>query len=423
MSLFPRRSSAEPLPSLHWDGTCLVGTTTAKLVIVTVPARLVALRRENLPPAAEPALKAAIRFKAERIFSVLGPVAVDAIIAPVRAGQCSVVLLALPMTVLDAIRAAVQLQGRQLAAVRVAELCVPVPVGGVVETCGERSLVAMDETGGLVAVAPLGAVDDERVLQRERLRLGVAADAPACGSLAPQVDFLHPGLNTAQPFFARRGMRAATLAVALATLLVLGLALTVWDALAARSAAHADEDRFAPLATALAAQRTDMKEVAVWFGDRPSMTPVLAALAAALPTVGSGDQVRLVRVRQVPGEDILAEGSAGDRTQMLAFLTRLRQDKRVATAEIRSFRAPSKTSEEVVFELAVRLRTPGMAVVVGGQSGVWGLESGVGRHADASHAFTSWFHGMSDTRGSETPDSRPQTPDVSRSEGASHAAS
>ena len=40
---------------LHWDGHALHGLATSKAVVVTVPARFVSFRIEELPPAAEPA--------------------------------------------------------------------------------------------------------------------------------------------------------------------------------------------------------------------------------------------------------------------------------------------------------------------------------------------------------------------------------
>jgi len=137
--------------------------------------------------------------------------------------------------------------------------------------------------------------------------------------------------------------------------LLLGGGLALVDAIATRDAALADEARYAPVAAGLAAQRKDLKEVARWFDDRPSLVPALAALSAALPPADSSDRVRLVRLRQVPGEPALAEASAGDRSQMLAFLARLRADRRIAGAELRAFRTPSKASDEVVFELSLTL--------------------------------------------------------------------
>src|SRR5688572_33408776 len=42
--------------TLHWDGRALHGTATSRGVVVTVPARFVSFRFEDLPPAAEPPL-------------------------------------------------------------------------------------------------------------------------------------------------------------------------------------------------------------------------------------------------------------------------------------------------------------------------------------------------------------------------------
>ena len=351
-----RRTAALHLP---WDGQAVVGLTPHTRVVVEVPVRLVALRREVLPPAPAPALRTALRLRAPRTFAALGPVAVDALLHAAHGGQVTAVLVALPQSVLEAIRAAVTAGGAVLAGVRVAELQVPVTVGGLVTAHGTRALVVRTVEGALLDLVPLS--DEPGAEARERLRLGVPEDAPAGPALAPHLDFFTPTLTAAVPLLQRPGMRPVALAAGLAALLLLGAGLAVHDALAARDTALADEARYAPLAKVLGAQRKDLKEVARWFDDRPSLTPALAALAAALPAPGTSEQVRLVRLRQVPGEAALAEASAGDRAQMLAFLARLRADRRIAGAEIRAFRTPSKSSDEVVFELAITLRDLGGA--------------------------------------------------------------
>lgn len=349
-----RRSSAPP-PALHWDGSQLLGTTPAKSVRVTVPLRLVALRRDRLPPAPLPARRAAARMKAERAFAVLGPVAIEALLYPVRDGQATVLLLALPELVLAAIRQAVQAQGKSLAGVGIAEFQRAIPVGGVVDIPGEQTLVAL-EHGEIQAVATLSGSEPERTLARERRRLGVAENAPGAEAQGQDCDFLTPTLTAVPGLWVRPEVRAGALVAGL--LLALGLAgfLSVLDALNAQQAAHADAERLRPLGTLLAAERADTKAVAGWFGERPAMAMGLAVLAAALPAPGNDDQVRLVRVRQIPGEPSLAEGLAGDRAQMLGFLTRLRQDPRIAAADIRTFRTPTKGSSEVSFELTFRLK-------------------------------------------------------------------
>jgi Tfp pilus assembly protein PilN len=131
--------------------------------------------------------------------------------------------------------------------------------------------------------------------------------------------------------------------------------LAIYDALGARTAAQAEALKLRPLAAALATRRADLKEVAPWTDKRPSLAPGLHALAKALPDGNADDQVRLVRVRQVDGEDTVVEGAASDRAQMVAYLDRLRRDARVTFAEIRSSRSPSKESKSVVFELVVKV--------------------------------------------------------------------
>lgn len=342
---------------LHWDGRALTGDAQGRTVTVTVPARLVSFRHEEFPPAPPEALKAAARMRAERAFAPLGPVAIEALLAPPRAARCHALLLALPRATIDAIRQAVIAQGRTLAAIRVAELLAPVPAGGLVELNGEACLVAVAD-GGIAAVAALGADDDDGLparLARERQRLGLDAEPPAAPALGAALDFLHPTLDAPPPLLARRGVRLGGLAAGVAAVVALGLGLTVSDALAARAEAEAIAARLRPLAKTLMEKRADLKEVAPWLDARPALAPGLHALTHALPAPGADDHVRLSRVRQTPGEDAVAEGQAGDRAQMMAFLERLRRDPRVAFAEIRASRSPAKDSKAVVFELVFRL--------------------------------------------------------------------
>ena len=349
-AFFRRPAAATVLP---WDGRAVPGLVPGQRVVVAVPLRCVALRREVLPPAPPAALAAALRLRAPRLFAALGPMAVDAVLHPARDGQAVALLVALPQAVLEAIRAAVATQGGVLAGVRVAGLADPVAEGGILGQGEDRALVVRAGDGTVQDVVPLGTDPTEEA--RARLRLGVPADAPASAPLAPDIDLLTPRLAAPVPLLQRPGARPAALAAGLAALLLLAGGLTLADAIATRDAALADEARYAPLAAGLAVQRKDLKEVARWFDERPSLVPALAALAAALPAEGSADRVRVVRLRQVPGEPALAEASAGDRGQMLAFLARLRADRRIAGAELRAFRTPSKASDEVVFELSITL--------------------------------------------------------------------
>lgn len=342
---------------LHWDGSTLHGTATAKAVIVTVPLRLAAVRFERLPPAAPTAQRAAARLKAERAFAPLGPSAIDAIIGSPAAGQSTALLIALPRVVIAQVRTALANRAHTLAALRIAELTVPVPVGGVATAQQESCLVAAPG-GCITGLAALGRRDDPAfaaTLERERLRLGVAEDAPPLPALGAQIDFLDPSLAAPEPLLQRRGLRLGALAAGLAALLVVGAGLLITDALSERASTQADAARLHPLAKTLGARRAELAEVAPWFDARPSPVPGLAALAAALPPLGGDEQVRLIRVRQVAGEDAVAEATAADRAQMMAYLDRLRKDPRVEAAIIRSSRNPSKEARIVVFELILRL--------------------------------------------------------------------
>ena len=366
-----RLSTAPPV--LNWDGQALRGETPSKVVDVAVPARFVSFRREEFPPAAEALLKSAIRLRAERAFIALGPVAIDMLLGPVLTGRRVALLMALPRPTIAAIHAAAKAQGRSVAAVRVAELLVAVPQGGVVRCGGEACLVALDgaQAGDAAARVPVvrevvalgrgDAPDLAARLVRERLRTGTEEDQPAAPALGAALDFLAPTLSAAQPLLERPAVRVGILAATLAGLFVLWGALSITDTLAERAKAVDDAARLRPLAKELADKRADMKEVAPWLEARPSLAPGLDALAVALPGEGSDDQVRLSRVRQTPGEEAIAEGQAGDRAQMMGFLGRLRKDKRIAFAEIRASRSPSKESRAVVFELVFRLVEPGGA--------------------------------------------------------------
>ncbi len=342
---------------LHWDGSALHGTATAKAVVVTVPLRLAAVRCEPLPPAAPAAQRAAARLKAERAFAPLGPAAIDALIGRPATGPATAVLIALPRGVIAAVRTALADRAHTLAALRIAELTVPVPAGGVATAQEESCLVA--SAGGCVSgLAALGRHDDPAfaaMLARERLRLGVAEDASPLPAPGLRLDFLSPSLAAPEPLLQRRGLRLGALAAGLAALLALGAGLLVADALGERAEARSDATRLRPLAQTLSTRRAELGEVAPWFDIRPSPVPGLAVLAAALPPLGGDEQVRLVRVRQVAGEDAIAEATAADRTQMMAYLERLRRDPRVEAAAIRSSRNPSKETRTVVFELILRL--------------------------------------------------------------------
>lgn len=343
--------------TLHWDGRALHGAATGRGVVVDVPARFVSFRFEDLPPATGAALKAAARLRAERAFGPLGPVAIEALLPPPGQGRCHALLMALPKTTIDAIRKVALSQGHVVEAIRVAELAVAIPRGGVVTVAGEACLVAMEgaRVRGIAALGPEQAPGTAALLQRERLRLNVAEDAAGAEAPGVDLDFLHPTLLAPPALLSRPGVRIGLLAAGIVLVLSAALGLAVFDAMGARAAAQAEAAKLRPLASALATRRSDLKEVAPWLDQRPSLAPGLHALTKALPDGNGDDQVRLVRVRQVDGEDTVVEGSAGDRAQMVAFLERLRRDPRVTFAEIRASRSPSKESKSVVFELVMRL--------------------------------------------------------------------
>lgn len=348
---------AGPPPALRFDGTALTGELVGKAVEVHIPARLVSFRLEEFPAATDEVLRAAIRLRAERAFAALGPVAVDAILAPPIEGKRTALLAAIPRSALEAIHHAARAQNRTVTAVRIAELQAPIPAGGVAEAGGEACLVRVDD-GAIRALAPLGRRDApgfDALLMRERLRLGVAADAAGGVHRSAAIDLLHPVISAPPAFLSRPAVRLGLLATGVAAAAILAISIIAFDAVSERASATATVESLRPQAAVLAARRVELKELAGWFDDRPSLAPGLHALSKALPGNGSGDQVRLVRVRQQPGEETVAEGVAGDRAQLMAFLGRLRQDPRIASAEVRTFRSLTKGSNEVGFEVVFHM--------------------------------------------------------------------
>jgi hypothetical protein len=344
----------------------LSGDARSRRIVVTVPLRLAAAMSVSLPPADALSLKAAARMKAERAFVALGPVAIDAVLSPMRDGHVDAFLLALPRVMLESICVAATAQGRTVIAVRVAELVQPIPIGGVVSLGRDSAIIASDGSG-IRGVQALGAVDAPgyvEALARARLLLGVDEDAPAAPALGSGIDFLHPSLTAPVPLLARPAIRYGVLVGGIAALLIVAFALTVRDSLNGLAAATAEAEQLQPLAKVLSERRSDLKECAAWFDERVSMAPALHVLSQALPDAKSSDQVRLVRVRQLPGEDLVAEGAAGDRAQMMAFLERVRADARIASAEVRNSRSPSKESRAVVFELVFKLTPAGSTLPV-----------------------------------------------------------
>lgn len=346
---------------LHWDGHALHGLATSKAVVVTVPARFVSFRIEELPPAAESALKAAARLKADRAFSPLGAVAIEALLPGAHHGRCTALMMALPKSTIETIRAVALTQGHTISAIRVAELTVAVPLGGMVTVAGDACLLAIEQVHGqahirgIAALGPVSAANFKATLTRERLRLGIAEDAPAAPALGNALDFIHPTLNAPPHLLARPAVRLSLLAAGVLFVVCIALGLSISAAMNAHVEATVLAERLRPLAASLASRRADLKEVATWIDQRPSLAPGLLVLGNALPDGRSDDHVRLVRVRQTVGEDTVVEGTADDRAQMMSFLTRLRRDQNVSYAEIRSSRSPSKEATTVVFELVLRL--------------------------------------------------------------------
>jgi hypothetical protein len=344
--------------ALSWDGTTLRGNSTSKAVAVAVPARYVSFRLEILPPAMEPALKAAARLRAERAFSPLGPVAIDALLPPARDGRCQALLMALPKTTLEAIRKAAATQGRTVHSIHVAELAVPIPDGGQVTIHGDACLIALDrgQVTGIAALGPTQAPGFAASLVRERMRLGMSERSSGGPAPGMAIDFLRPSLAAPQALLTRPAFRLGILAAGIVLVIAAGITLAVHDAITARDEALAEAARLRPLASALATRRSDMKEAGAWLDARVSLAPGMHALATALPPGDAKEQIRLVRVRQSLGEDTIVEAAANDRAGMLAYVERLRADPRVAFAEVRTSRSPSKETKNVVFELLLRLQ-------------------------------------------------------------------
>ncbi len=353
-----RRSS----PVLHWDGQRLVGDPgSSRTITVTIPIRLALVRSDTVPAAALALRRQAVRLKAERHTAVLGPAVVDAVIAEPRDGACAVLLAAVPQTVIDAVRHAAA--PRRISAIHLAECLGPIDAKGVAGSpLGETAFIDRRADGFPVAIIPLGKPDDPGFsvrLNRERLRSTTAVLPPSGPTVAATLDFLAPGLTAATPWSQRPALRLGLLGGGIAAALLLATVVVIVDALSARADARAELARLAPLADVLTDKRADLAEVRPWFDDRPAMLPALVILAQGLPAGNSSDSVRLNRVRQIPEsaqEPVMAEGIAGERSHLLAYVARLRDDVRVASAEVRSFRSPGAGTREVSFELALRLR-------------------------------------------------------------------
>jgi hypothetical protein len=343
--------------SLLWDGHALQGQSFAQAITVLVPARLISFRLEAFPPAPEMVIKAAARLKAERIFSALGPVCIDAIVQNARENRCLVVLMALPKNTVEQIKKAAAVHGKSVRKIQVAELVQDIPVGGL-QLCGEDACLIQCEQGHITAIAALGlqgAANYATQLSRERLRLNISDTMPGMPAPGLHIDFLHPHVAAPPPLFQRSGVRLSLLAAGVVLIIALAITFAVGDAISARDNALAEAKKLAPLAQALAARRSDMKEIGLWLAERPSLAPEMHAVTQALPAGEAKEQIRLVRVRQSFGEDTIVEASASDRSAMLAFIARLRADERIAFAEARSSRSPSKESQQVIFELVLRL--------------------------------------------------------------------
>ena len=356
-SLRLRHVQIQQLPSLYWNGEQLIGSVEQRDVHVLLPARLVSFRHEMMPAAATAAIYAAIRLRAARLFSSLGAVRVDALIQQVSEDQLSIVMLAMPETVLNQIVQAAQDQGKQVKAIQVAELLEQVPDGGVV--CIHNEAVLFDfDTGVIKQVCVLGAADDAQYaarLERERLRLGIQDQQTGGAIKHPQHNFLAPCINAKPAWWKQRSVRLG--GIAAASVLMIAL-LVIWDVFQhaqARDAALAQLEQLEPLANKLQQRREEMKAHAVWFDDRLQMTPALHLLSQHLPALNETKQIYLSRVRLTQDSNGIAEGIAHDRETLLAFIERLRQNKHIAAVTLRSSRNQDKRSQSVVFELIVRL--------------------------------------------------------------------
>ena len=357
ISMRLRHVQIQQLPSLYWNGEQLIGSVEQRDVHVLLPARLVSFRHEMMPAAATTAIYAAIRLRAARLFASLGAVRVDALIQQVSEDQLSIVMLAMPETVLNQIVQAAQDLGKQVKAIQVAEFLEQVPDGGVV--CIHNEAVLFDFDAGVIKqVCVLGAADDAHYaarLERERLRLGIHDQQTGGAIKHPQHNFLAPCINAKPAWWKQRSVRLG--GIAAASVLMIAL-LVIWDVFQhaqARDAALAQLEQLEPLANKLQQRREEMKAHAVWFDDRLQMTPALHLLSQHLPALNETKQIYLSRVRLTQDSNGIAEGVAHDRETLLAFIERLRQNKHIAAVTLRSSRNQDKRSQSVVFELIVRL--------------------------------------------------------------------
>lgn len=352
-----RHVQIQQLPSFYWNGEQFIGSVEQRDVTVLVPARLVSFRHEMMPVAPTAAIYAAIRLRAARLFSSLGAVRVDALIQSVAEGQLSILMLAMPETVLNRIVQTAQEHGKQVKAIQVAELTESIPDGGVVAVHNEAVLFEFD-AGVIKQVCVLGAQDEPQFqarLERERLRLGIAAEQAGGVIKQPQHNLFAPCINAKPAWWKQRTARVSGMIAA--SMLCIAMIL-VWDVLqhaAERDAAKAQLEQLEPLATALQQRRQEMKAHAEWFDDRLQMTPALHVLSQHLPALNESKQVYVSRVRLTQQRNGVAEGVAHDRETLLAFIERLRQDSGIEAVSLRSSRNQDKRSQSVVFELVVRL--------------------------------------------------------------------
>lgn len=324
----------DPLPS----GPCTV----------LVPAARASFRLEQLPAAAPAALREAARVRAERLFPALGPAVVEAVFGPVGAAGRAAWFAALPRPLLAEIEAAAAAAGAELKAVRIAEFQGAIPAGGVVVCADQATWVAATD-GWPSQVVPLGARSGhEGVLARARLQSGTEAPG-AAQHLRPELaglDFLHPALTAPVPLWARPKVRLAGLAAAVALSAAVGLWLWTDGVRRHRADLEAELDALAAPAKAAETQKQETRHLSGWFEGRPHPADDLQVLTQALGD--AREPLRLVRVRQAAGEPTVAEGVAGDRATLMAFLTRLRAA--APQTELRSSRLG--TGDQVSFEVA-----------------------------------------------------------------------
>ncbi len=352
-----KRFGAEQQDYLRWDNDQLLGQCSSRYADVLLPARFVSFRSEQFPAAPQAALVAAARLRGQRAFANLGPVIIDAILGPVHDAKVSILLMAIPSSLLDRISAATTEKQLTLRSVRVEELQQEIPVGGLMVRNQQACLVGF-KNGAITGLSVLGSTTHDQyasLLQRERTRMEIAEDAAGGFIGQNNHNFAQCSLDKKPSVFAHEKLRVLALVSAIFLLLLAWLYLSSVDLRAQRDDLAHELVELQPIADILEQRREDIKEAAAWFDKRPQLTPMLFALTQSLPALGATDQVYLTRLRQVDAVQAVAEGVAGDRAQLLHFIQRLREHGHIKSAELRSSRKQDKQADTVSFEVLFQL--------------------------------------------------------------------